>query len=217
MKLVVFGAQKKSIGQTVAKYWGEMFDGKTVTAGISGEEDHTINLTDDEEVQKFLKKEKPDRVVVTVGMNVPMSDREGLDFWLSDHFQTNVILPMMVLENWKAVGLPDGGHFVVMSSNSAAIPRSGSMAYCASKAALSMAVRVAARDAGKAGVDFNIYGWEPGLVAGTPMSGKRGGTRMLGLPEGMPRRALAMQIVNALAFGGAEYNGVLVRLDNGEI
>lgn len=217
MKLAIFGARKKSIGQTVGKYWSDMYDGKVVTAGISGEEDYTVNMSDDEEITNFLAAEQPDRVLVTIGMNEEMSDKEGMDFWLADHFAVNVIMPMQILELWKGVGLPDGGHFVAISSNSAHIPRSQSMAYCSTKAALSMALRCAARDAMKAGVDFSIYGWEPGLVKGTPMSGSRGGTRMLGHPEGLTRRALALQIVNTMAFGGTEYSGVLVRLDNGEV
>jgi hypothetical protein len=216
--LLVIGARKKSIGQMVAKMWSDMYDGDVVTAGISGDEQEALVAEDGEETRRVLEKVKPDRVLVTIGKNEGWDD-SGLEFteWMDDHFHTNVTLPMGILTDWLSLEPPAGAHFVALSSNSAHIPRSQSMAYCSSKAALSMAIRCAARDVGKAGMDMSIYGWEPGLVKGTPMSGERGGTRMLGLPEGMPRRALANQIVNALAFGGPEYNGVLVRLDAGEV
>lgn len=218
--LLVFGARSKSIGQMVANMYGDMFDGKIVTAGISGDENHSVNYEDHDEMVEFFKEVKPDRVLVTVGTNHKLSEAsppDNMEFWLSDHLHVNCTIPMLMLEAWLEAGTPDGGHFVALSSNSAHIPRSQSMAYCASKAALSMAIRCAARDVGKAGMDLVIYGWEPGLVKGTQMSGKRGGTRMLGLPQGMPRRALAQQIAHTMAFGGTEYNGVLVRLDAGEV
>lgn len=201
----------------VQNMWGDMFDGQTVTAGISGEEDHFVNYEDPEELKEFFNAHQPDRVLVTVGTNHPLSDSQNMEFWLSDHLHANVVIPMLILDAWLEAGPPKGSHFVALSSNSAHIPRSQSMAYCASKAALSMAIRCAARDIGKAGMDLVVYGYEPGLVRNTPMSGKRGGTRMLGLPEGMPRRALAQQIVNGMAFGSTEFNGVLLRLDAGEV
>lgn len=218
-KLMVFGARKKSIGQMTANMWGDMFDGQTVTAGVTNEEQHLIHYEDTDQVREFIAEHKPDRMLVTLGRNETLADFNGdTELWLNDHFHTNVVMPMMLLDAWlESDVMPDGAHFVVLSSNSAHIPRSGSMAYCASKAGLSMAIRCAARDFGKAGIDASIYGYEPGLVKGTPMSGKRGGTRMLGLPNGMPRRALAQQIATNMAFGGPEFNGVLVRLDAGEV
>lgn len=216
--LLIFGARKKSIGDAVKKMWMDMFDGNVVTAGISGEEDYTCLASDEDEVRNVFNTVKPDHVLVTIGRNESLEDFNGqTESWLADHFDTNVVLPMSILSIWLEYQPSKSSHFVVISSNSAHIPRSGSMAYCSTKAALSMAVRCAARDLQKAGMGPIVYGWEPGLVKGTPMSADKGGTRMLGLPEGIGRRALAHQIVGALAFGGAEYSGVLVRLDNGEI
>jgi NAD(P)-dependent dehydrogenase (short-subunit alcohol dehydrogenase family) len=216
--LLIFGARKKSIGDGVRKMWTDMFDGEAITAGISGEEEFTINLSDTDEVKALIEKVQPDHILCTVGRNETLEEFSGhLEPWLADHFDTNVIIPMSILSAWLEVGAPDNGHFVVVSSNSAHIPRSGSMAYCSTKAALSMAIRCAARDLQKAEMGPVVYGWEPGLVKGTPMSAESNGTRMLGLPQGIGRRALAHQIVGALGFGGAEYSGVLVRLDNGEV
>lgn len=216
--LLIFGARKKSIGHAVAKMWDDMFDGKVVTAGITPDEDHNVSYRDSDDVTRLLKEVQPDRVLVTIGYNETLEESEqDFDDWLLGHFDVNVVGPMSILSKWLEVGAPPGAQFVVISSNSAHIPRSNSMAYCASKAALSMAVRCAARDLQKAEIDVTVYGWEPGLVKGTPMTEGRSGTRMLGLPQGISRRALAHQIVGPLAFGGAEYSGVLVRLDNGEV
>lgn len=216
--LLIWGARKKSIGDATAKMWRDMFDGHVVTAGISGEEDYQVNTSDDEEVRGLYQQVKPNHVLCTIGRNESLEEYGGpMEGWLQDLFDANVTTPMSLLSTWLECEPPPGGHYVVMSSNSAHIPRSHSMAYCATKAALSMAVRCAARDLQKADFDLTVYGWEPGLVKGTPMSDGRGGTRMLGLPQGMSRRALAHQIVGAMAFGGAEYSGTLIRLDNGEV
>lgn len=217
--LLIWGARKKSIGDACRKMWLDMFDGTVVTAGISGEEDYLINTSDEDEIRGLYEKVKPDHVLCTIGRNESLEEYGSTSFeaWMQDTFDTNVTTPMSLLWTWLDCNPPKGGHYVVISSNSAHIPRSQSMAYCASKAALSMAIRCAARDLQKAKFDLTVYGWEPGLVKGTPMSEGKGGTRMLGLPEGIGRRALAHQIVGALAFGGAEYSGTLIRLDNGEV
>lgn len=216
--LLIWGARKKSIGEAVKKMWLDMFDGTVVTAGVSGEEDFLVNTSDDEEVRNLYNEVKPNHVLCTIGRNESLEEYGGpFEGWMQDLFDANVTTPMSLLNTWLECEIFSGSHFVVMSSNSAHIPRSQSMAYCCTKAALSMAVRCAARDLQKAEIDLTVYGWEPGLVKGTPMSADKGGTRMLGLPQGMGRRALAHQIVSALAFGGAEYSGCLLRLDNGEV
>lgn len=216
--LLIFGCRKKSIGDGVRKMWMDMFDGHVVTAGVSGDEDLGVVYQDEEDVKRVLQEVNPHHVLVTVGRNETLEDFRGmLEPWMMDHFETNVLIPMSVLMWWVEVGAPDDGHFVAISSNSAHIPRSQSMAYCSTKAALSMALRCAARDLQKNEMGPVVYGYEPGLVKGTPMSGERGGTRMLGLPQGIGRRVLATQIVNTMVFGGAEHSGVLHRLDNGEV
>jgi NAD(P)-dependent dehydrogenase (short-subunit alcohol dehydrogenase family) len=216
-KLLIIGARKKSIGHAVKAMWADIYGDSAITAGISGEEQHTFYPEEEFQTQELLGEIQPDRVLVTIGMNEPIENFSDYMTWMEHHMHANVAIPMSILSEWFNVGVPDGAHFVVLSSNSAHIPRSQSQAYCASKAALSMAVRCAARDVGKMKIPMSVYGWEPGLVKGTPMTGNRGGTRMLGLPRGMSRRAVATPIVHALAWGGPEYNGVLNRLDAGEV
>lgn len=219
---MVIGARKKSLGAAVAKMWGDMFDSPVMTVGISGEEQETILLEDPAELGALFQSFQPTKVVCTIGINKELGE-EDFEYWMMDHLRVNCYLPMHVLMTWleqEGDGAPPpGAHYVAISSNSAHIPRSKSMAYNASKAALSMSLRSAARDIGKAGIDMSIYGYEPGLIKGTPMTGDRGGTRMMGpgLAQGMSRRVLAGQIVHTLVFGGAEQNGVLYRVDAGEV
>jgi len=215
-RLMIFGARKKSVGAAVQKMWTDIYDSPVMTVGISGDEDRNILIDDAEELSALIKEFEPTKVVCTIGMNKELGD-DDFEYWMMDHLRTNVYLPMHILMTWIETGPPDGAHFVAISSNSAHIPRSKSMAYGASKAALSMALRCAARDLAKAEMDMSVYGYEPGLIKGTPMSGERGGTRMLGLPNGLSRRTLAGQIVHNLGFGGAELNGVLMRIDAGEV
>lgn len=193
---------------------------KVVTCGIAEEQIKLEILEDPVALGKVFQEVQPSRVLVTTGVNFPRGT-DDFEYWMYRHWHTNCYLPLHVLMTWfeqEGDGYPPkGAHFVAVSSNSAHIPRSQSMAYNSSKAALSMALRSAARDVGKAGLDMAVYGYEPGLVRGTPMSAKRGGTRMLGLPEGIGRRTLASHIVNGLLWGGTEMNGTMHRIDAGEV
>jgi NAD(P)-dependent dehydrogenase (short-subunit alcohol dehydrogenase family) len=167
-----------------------------------------------------------------VGVNTPQTD----DFttWLHTHYQANVIGPMKVLRAWQPFhnatmlkSWPKPHHYVAISSNSARIARTNSMAYCATKAALSMALRVAAREASSS-TGHIVYGYEPGWLAGTPMSnevqqhwgGHSVGTmhrmRGEGLAQGVSREDLAQQIVANLGVPGYALNGTLIGYDGGE-
>jgi len=113
-------------------------------------------------------------------------------------------------------------HFVAVSSNSAHIARSQSLAYCTSKAALSMGIRCAAREL--AGTWLNVWGLEPGWLSGTPMS-KEVNARF---QEGQPRHripgdrtvdpaALAHLIVGGMRNWYSSLNGCMIRIDGGEM
>ena len=153
-------------------------------------------------------------VVVTMGLN--LSDSEDSNG--RAQMEANYFGPMRLARQWQQ--LRAEGHFVVISSNSASIARSGSAGYCASKAALSMGIRSLARLAGP-GV---FYGWEFGLLQGTPMTqavAARLGpgvplSRIPGAPEGLTVAACAGQVVRALVGGGRELNGCMLRIDGGD-
>lgn len=233
--VLVVGAREGSLGAAVAAAVRQA-GGVAYTAGISGEE-WELDLVgcDMRRIWNVLSSTKPCHIVCTVGMNTPepdvMDDPIG---WYSWHFETNVTAPMRLLHGWQEWSKKNQEdvpmlyrHYVAISSNSAAIPRSSSAAYCASKAALSMALRVKARE-GKGGDQHGIvvYGYEPGLLAGTPMTKNTENDfpgallhRMRGsaVAEGIPVEWLAEQIVTGLRSPGAALNGTLIRYDAGEL
>jgi NAD(P)-dependent dehydrogenase (short-subunit alcohol dehydrogenase family) len=237
--VLVVGCQEGSLGEAIvdaAKEEGY----HTVTAGISGEEDYSLDVVNSLSIPfwDIFREIKPKHVVCTVGINTP--EVVGCDpmHWYQMHFSVNVIGPMRLLQyfsNWVAeeidledeIGRREYRHFVAISSNSATIPRSQSAAYCASKAALSQALRVKAREANGGDRGFLVYGYEPGWLADTPMSHmieSRFGPgkamhrmRGQGLAAGIVTLTLASQIVAGLALPGAGLNGALIRYDGGEV
>lgn len=232
MKLLVVGAQPNSLGAAIADTArDEPYGWEVVTAGRSRAEDYELDLVHytDRELQILVSRLAPDHIVCTAGINHPREAYSSQAYWMAEHFNVNATGPMRLLNAWlKQYGRSDipSPHFVAISSNSAVIPRSSSAAYCASKAALSMGLRVAARDAAIMGYGVSIYGYEPGLLAGTPMTAEVAKrfpntplTRMRGamVEHGLTPSGLAGHIVRNLAFGGPELNGCLLRLDAGEV
>lgn len=240
--VLVIGAAESSLGEAIAKEMarGEWGFGKVTTAGLSGEQVR-LNLLRRTRVDQALSEVQPDVVVCTVGVNWPADIGSArLRHGLLDSFESNVVGPMMLLQDFvtspvrpERAGLVK--KFVAISSNSARIPRRSSMPYCASKAALSMALRVAARELADAG-GVAVWGYEPGLLAGTPMTRATeahygvgdpydgGGYpppalhRMKGVPpEGLPVSELAERIVTDLALVSYAHNGVMIPFDAGEL
>lgn len=232
MKVLVVGARPGSLGAAVAETCGEQ-GWEVETLGISGDEKHTMDVVtaSDEVVDGLMRSVRPDHVVCTMGVNLPSSRFISESAWWSHHFNVNVIGPMrLAVAFGKTTEKSQSrypGHYVAVSSNSAHIPRTLSGPYCASKAALSMALRVAGREASGGDEGYLVYGYEPGLLAGTPMTDdvrRRLGrgiplTRMRGneIQDGLSVYGLAGHIVHNLAFGGPELNGCLLRYDAGEI
>lgn len=231
-RVLVVGAKPGSLGDAVAAM--AMEDGfDVVTAGIA-DEDVELDVTSNTQLlRKKLGELNPSHIVVTAGINEPAKKGDGSPYvWYHDHFDINCIGPMLLLDAWGETKRDVPNHYVVISSNSAHIARTGSAAYCASKAALSMAVRCVARDYGRRRATTLVYGYEPGLLADTPMTqevirrlGGAYGTdpgqlalhRMPGvMPDGIPPVKLARLIVHNLRHGGRELNGVMLRLDAGE-
>lgn len=229
MRVLVVGTQPGSLGEAVAEYLyrGSVSRPEVVTAGITSEE-YSVNLIspsmwdDLYRIQAIVGRFT--HIVCTAGVN--RGGRIEDDIFsqvMSDSFRINVVGPMNLLQ-WfleqqaplDHVGLR---HFVAISSNSASIARRGSAPYCASKAALSMALRVVARE--QANSDVNIYGYEPGWIDGTPMSESVAGMfagNFHRIPGGKGVRVedLARMIVNNLEANNALLNGCMLRLDGGE-
>lgn len=234
MRVLVVGAKQDSLGAAVADACREQ-EWEVVTAGVSecgpDREDRHLDLVSfgESEIRDVMSSVKPDHVVCTSGVNKPLADYRDEGGWYSHHFAVNVTGPMRLLTAYAEYGVDTErvrvGHFVAISSNSAQIPRTYSGAYCASKAALSMALRVAAREAATHHRPFVVYGYEPGLLAGTPMTEEASDrftgplTRMRGrgVLGGLSVLNLAGHIVHNIGFGGQELNGTTLRLDAGEL
>lgn len=227
-KILVVGARPGSLGAAVVQ---EAIDQcyEVLGAGISGE-DLSLDVRADPlgEVAAKLVAAGPTHIVCTVGMNRPVDDAlaDPHDLY-REHFETNVVGPMRLLTAWQQVLGEEKTHrrhhYVAISSNSARLPRSNSAPYCASKAALSMALRVKAREG--AGSGLTVYGYEPGLLAGTPMTASTLAQFGSGVPltrmrdprlsKGVPLANLASLILHNLEMG-PEMNGLLIPLDADE-
>lgn len=234
--LLVLGAREHSLGEAVAE---EARDNgfSVTTAGISREEDIYCDVTQEALVRKLmngmLTGQWFDHVVCTVGVNRPDRIVDEPPWEMSTLFQANVFAPMLALHHWlrqadeehepRLFGpFMQGRHFVAISSNSAHVARSPSMSYCASKAALSMAIRCAARDIAWRGAQ--VYAYEFGWIDGTPMSheatqglslGEGAMHRMPGGGPGLDRGDLAGIIVDGLSTMSG-LNGCTLRIDGGE-
>lgn len=236
-RLLVVGAREASLGEAVGRHAeGEWDACEVFTAGISGEEKYYCDLTVGVQVKQMLHDLRPDYIVCTVGENAPASVTDGfLAAKLIASYQANVLGPMLLLHHFLGSFQGESRYrkkFVAISSNSARIARSGSVPYCASKAALSMALRVAARDVAGKGTHLPlIWGYEPGLLAGTPMTeqtvrdfgnpienvGAPPLHRMKGVgPMGLRVTDLAARIVMDLTYSGPGLHGCLFPYDAGE-
>lgn len=225
--VLVVGARPGSVGDAVVSNLVGRHGFTVHTAGVSGHEDFYLDATEEAQVKILLGDEGWDHVVCTVGAN-DESDFNGNDYELFASLdrmhELNYLAPMHILkswyDHWKGQEL-SWKHFAVISSNSAVVPRSMSAGYCASKAALSQAMRSMARAADDG---FILTTYEPGWVRDTPMSDAvvkrlapdvpvmRGGAAILS-------DHLASLIANnlLLAAAGCEaLNGATIRLDGGE-
>lgn len=222
---IVVGARHGSLGDHIVTSLQAAETEVTVyRAGLATEEVH-LDATDYDRAVEVFRQLEPTHVVCTVGRNqggpVYGDDWAGL---AEDLMAVNYLAPMKLLAafEWYLDGMP--GTFVAVSSNSAHIARSSSAAYCASKAALSMGLRCAARDFSRAGKPLRVWGYEPGALLGTPMTKAvaRGlgsdvaMSRMLTNPAGLPVAAVARTVARDLLDASDVLHGTMVRLDNGE-
>lgn len=226
--VLVVGARRNSLGEAVAAL-ATARGYRVLTAGQNDEQARysaTFETYGCPPPYEMFRQMKPDHVVCTVGVN-------GRQSWPStrfqpamiNHFQSNVLLPLALAQAWQALdnsGQATWRHFVAISSNSASVARTESAPYCASKAALSMAVRCIAREqARQPHNDRLFYVYEPGLLAGTPMTSglsTRGPLhRIPGAGHGgLDVENVAAAIVSGIRYGGLELNGACLRLDGGE-
>lgn len=242
-RLLVVGARPASLGAAVAE-WGQRKMMDVTTAGISGE-DVVLDVTIGSDLRRlFAETAEPifDHIVCTVGINGEASMAKG--FWeaaMRDHMEINAYAPLRLMDYWLRSWrqyskiIDDRGmesrsirpkQFIAISSNSAQVARSRSVAYCASKAALSMALRCTAREVADEGLPCVVTAYEPGWLEGTPMSEEVQQrlysdptvTNLHRIPggKGIDVWDLAAVIVNQIQLGSAMFNGCTIRLDGGE-
>lgn len=233
-RVLVIGAMAGSLGEAVVLA-AEAAGYSSMTAGISKQESIYMDcfLAPMRDLRATLMNIQPKYIVNTAGVNMPFpGDVDDLQNWYRWHFEANVIGPMRLLDAFNSVSyepsyVTESGylHYVAISSNSARLPRSNSAAYCASKAALSMAIRVAAREGvGGDATGILTYAYEPGLLRGTPMTertkDKFAGVlhRMRGteLENGIDPTELAALIVRNFKCGPA-INGTIIPYDSDEL
>lgn len=221
-RVLIVGARKDSLGDCIRRAMPKR--AAVTVAGISTEPLH-LDVCDVRRCEEVIREVDPTHIICTAGVN------QGLPFYANgwetnarDHMDANFIGPMNLLtafEEWL-MGAP--GTFVAISSNSAHIARSNSAAYCASKAALSMGLRCAARDLTRASKPLRVWGYEPGALAGTPMTKavahalERGVpmSRMLTSPAGLLPHDLARIVARDVLDASEVLHGCMVRLDNGD-
>ena len=229
--VLVIGCKPDSLGEAIVMAARDS-GYNVVTAGINCE-NYFLDLVaaGSYVIDNAIDQIKPNHIVCTVGVNYTQPiERDATSRYYSDHFAANVIGPMRLLDlfgDWVLDNRGEGlRHFVAISSNSAGIPRTSSAAYCASKAALSQALRVKAREARGGDYGYIVYGYEPGWLVGTPMSagiasqfpdGQLHRMRGQNLEAGVDTHSLAWQIVAGLIVPGAALNGATIRYDGGEL
>lgn len=229
-RLLVVGAREGSLGAAVydAACQYEHFEHVTTA---DGRDDaavaYKLDVRERRDCVSVLEQVRPTDIVCTVGINMPDGPDPGSMIRnMSLQLQTNVWGPMQLLAEAIDLWVNRSGlrnfNFVGISSNSAHIARSESAGYCASKAALSIALRSVARRYAHLRY-LRIWGYEPGWIAGTPMSDE---VRMHLPPNISPHRIpgggalskeqLAHRIVSDLRHWDAALNGCMIRLDGGE-
>lgn len=225
MRALVVGAREGSLGDHVAFLLRAAGHG-VITAGIGDEEQNLDLESDDYMIRQFLRRNSDvTDIVCTVGINqVTHPGSAKFQHALERDFAVNTLGPLTLLDEWtrEREGLVLGS-FVAVSSNSAHVARSTSLGYCASKAALSMGIRCAARYLAGNRSPISAWAVEPGWIEDTPMSKDVAKRIPNGHPShripggiGLDARTVAQFIVNGMLDGGRAYNGCTFRLDGGD-
>lgn len=125
-----------------------------------------FDILDRGALREAVEEARPTHVVYSVGINKLdwVRDMDRADF--RDLMMVNVWGFVMLMQELEMTGR---SHSVVaVTSDAARRPMRTSLAYCASKAALDMAIRVSSREYASKG--WRVNGVAPGKVADTPMT-----------------------------------------------
>lgn len=194
---------------------------------ITGEE---RDVTRASSLADYIERHKPfDEVVYCVGIQRLGFLGDDIEDDVRDIFAANVLGFINVLDKLRG---HQGTHplsVVAIVSDASRVPMRSSIAYCASKAALYQAIRVAARETAPT---WRVNGVSPGIVADTPMTrqldrdvlAQRGWTAEQAaeyeaslIP--MRRRALPQEVAHVIAdvLRGPQYmTGSIVEITGGK-
>lgn len=231
-KMLVIGAQPGSLGEAIALQADFFISGIQVrTTGVSGYEDETWPENPDNIQSGYFSSGPFTDVVCTIGVNVEsVVGTSTFGSSIETSLSINALAPLLAAEAWLesirrvAESRPlEMFQFVAISSNSAQIPRSMSVGYCASKAALTMGMRCLARQVADIR-NVSLFVYEPGWIEDTPMSeavmeriGSLPAHRIPGQRKGIRKSELVNMICDDLYLASPLLNGTVRRVDGGEI
>jgi len=142
------------------------------TAKVLRNQNHIVKSTGQEldvrnyeQLNKFSSNNFFDVIIYSAGVNTLSFISDIEDTKMQDQFDVNVIGFINVLK--ALTNNQDNGKIICVVSSAADIAMRGSIAYCASKAALKMAVKCAARELAP---NWSVVGISPGVVDNTAMS-----------------------------------------------
>lgn len=163
-KVLIVGGTS-GIGKATAGYLAGMFP--EMKQYVPAREE--LDITARSSIALTVREHGPfDYIVYSAGTNeLAWVGTRHIAFRMEDHFSVNcsglVSLVSEHIRTWEEAPLS----VVAVSSDAGRIPMRGSVAYCVSKAALNMAVRVMARELAPV---HRINAVAPGMVDGTPMT-----------------------------------------------
>lgn len=162
-RIIVLGAGKDNIGREISNL--------VAKRGIVFEYEEGLDVLDKASLHNFIMSTKPTHAVYSVGINRLdwMSSVSQPDF--EEVMLANVFGFISMMQSlWSSVMASEVSHcsVVAITSDAAWRPMRTSLSYCASKAALEMAVKVVSREL--APLRWRVNAVAPGKVADTPMT-----------------------------------------------
>lgn len=158
------GKELADIAAFSAREQPHLFDSFSVLA--VGEEE--CDVTNPDQLGQVVRDFRPTHVAYSAGINHLEWIKNSTPHDFAKVLAVNVIGFQTLLNAMLSNGIRDAS-IVAVSSDAATRPMRTSLMYCSSKAALSMAVRCAARELASEG--YRINSVSPGKVADTGMTG----------------------------------------------
>jgi NAD(P)-dependent dehydrogenase (short-subunit alcohol dehydrogenase family) len=157
--LVIGATTPGGIGETVAKMFKHWYHVLTPSPDV-------MDVTSYGHVDQYIERNGPFSHVIYCAGIQHLGTLDELDpHEAEDVFDVNVLGYIRLMSS--LVRHQDGGKVCAISSLAGRTPMTGSIAYCASKAALNHAIKCAARELKS---DWQITAVVPGTVADTPLT-----------------------------------------------